>query len=90
MESRVVFLKSLSDSGPAMSAWKRGETDSAGYTWGYQPRSQFPLGRLDKILYTPLEMLEVEEPRRIGVGLRTEEGQWASDHFGLTTVVRVV
>ncbi|THH33175.1 hypothetical protein EUX98_g971 [Antrodiella citrinella] len=70
-------------------AWKRAE-GPAGYTWGYQPVCQFPVGRLDKILYTPSDTLEVEELKRVGVGLKTPEGYWASDHFGLRTVVRVV
>lgn len=71
-------------------AWTRGDKDAVGYTWGYQPRCEYPVGRLDKVLYTPGEGLEVEEPQRVGVGLKTAGGQWASDHYGLTAVVKVV
>ena len=58
-------------------------------TWGYQPPSRFPPGRLDRIFYTPCADLVVEPVKVIGKGLKTKRGQWASDHYGLQTTVRV-
>ncbi|TCD69349.1 hypothetical protein EIP91_007905 [Steccherinum ochraceum] len=71
-------------------AWTKGDDSASGFTWGYQPRCQFPAGRLDKVLYTPSEYFKVDEPRKIGVGLKTADGQWASDHYGLMTTVRIL
>ncbi|PIL35602.1 hypothetical protein GSI_02330 [Ganoderma sinense ZZ0214-1] len=56
-------------------------------TWGYQPPSRFPPGRLDRIFYTPCADLVVEPVRVVGRGLKTKRGQWASDHFGLQTTI---
>ena len=68
-------------------AWV-GDDDGRETTWGYQPPSkQFPPGRLDKVLYLPNGTCEVGRPDRVGVGLKTTAGQWASDHFGLLTTV---
>ncbi|KIP05834.1 hypothetical protein PHLGIDRAFT_517224 [Phlebiopsis gigantea 11061_1 CR5-6] len=68
-------------------AWA-GEDDGRGTTWGYQPPSrEFPPGRLDKVLYVPNGTCEVGRPDRVGVGVKTAAGQWASDHFGLLTTV---
>ncbi|OBZ72613.1 Tyrosyl-DNA phosphodiesterase 2 [Grifola frondosa] len=60
--------------------------DESSYTWGYQPPSRFPPGRLDKVFYTGRELL-VDCVQRIGVGLKTEHGQWVSDHYGLVTTL---
>lgn len=71
-------------------AWV-GADDGRGNTWGYQPPSkEFPPGRLDKILYLPNGVCEVDRPDRVGVGVKTAIGQWASDHFGLLTSVRLL
>ncbi|KAI0078792.1 hypothetical protein K474DRAFT_1659971 [Panus rudis PR-1116 ss-1] len=72
-------------------AWTGGDEDEAGYTWGYQPRCRFPVGRLDKILYTRNGHSDVRigEPERVGVGAKTSQGQWVSDHYGLITSVAV-
>ncbi|KAJ8469810.1 hypothetical protein ONZ51_g8744 [Trametes cubensis] len=60
--------------------------DPANHTWGYQPPSQFPPRRLDRVFFTG-EKIVVESPEVIGKGLRTAQGQWASDHCGLSTTV---
>lgn len=70
-----------------IDAWTGRKDDEEGYTWGYQPPSQFPVGRLDKVFYTSDEKWKVDKPQRIGVELRADSGQWASDHFGLVTSV---
>ncbi|KAI1797144.1 Endonuclease/exonuclease/phosphatase [Ganoderma leucocontextum] len=56
-------------------------------TWGYQPPSRFPPGRLDRIFYTPCPDLVVQPVKVIGKGLKTKRGQWASDHYGLQTTI---
>jgi tyrosyl-DNA phosphodiesterase 2 len=66
------------------------EEDEDGYTWGYQPPCEFAPGRLDKILFTPGAGVMVDQPERIGLALKTDKGQWASDHYGLVTTVRIV
>ena len=71
-------------------AWV-GDDDGRGNTWGYQPPSkEFLPGRLDKVLYLPNGVCEVDRPERVGVGVKTALGQWASDHFGLLTSVRLL
>lgn len=73
-----------------LDAYTGEEHDVAGHTWGYQPREAFPPGRLDKILYTPgAGVVKVEHPRCIGVGLKTADGTWVSDHHGLLAIVRL-
>lgn len=72
-----------------IDAWPNGDDDEAGLTWGYQPRNQYPPGRLDKVLFTTRGGFEVEVPERFGVGGRTESGEWISDHFGLKTTMYV-
>ncbi|KAI0091289.1 Endonuclease/exonuclease/phosphatase [Irpex rosettiformis] len=72
-----------------LDAWKGDEEEEEALTWGHQPPSKYPPGRLDKVLYTPNGGCTVEEPDRVGVGLKTMDGQWASDHCGLVTVLRV-
>ncbi|EJF64972.1 hypothetical protein DICSQDRAFT_153137 [Dichomitus squalens LYAD-421 SS1] len=54
-------------------------------TWGFQPPSRFPPGRLDRIFYTPSPDFIVKPVKVIGRGLKTKRGQWASDHHGLLT-----
>jgi tyrosyl-DNA phosphodiesterase 2 len=76
-------------------AWRKGDTDERGFTWGEQPRSEFPAGRFDKILYLPRKGYRVDEPQRIGMGLkvsneRVPNGLWMSDHCGLWTKVQVL
>ncbi len=68
-------------------AWEYGEED--GTTWGYQPVTRFPPGRLDKILYTESDGFLVEDVRRIAVGLKMADGEWVSDHYGLACHVGV-
>ncbi|KAI0777131.1 Endonuclease/exonuclease/phosphatase [Irpex lacteus] len=70
-------------------AWRGDDEDEEALTWGHQPPSKYPPGRLDKVLYTSNGRCTVEGPERIGVGLQTIEGEWASDHCGLVTVLRV-
>lgn len=73
-----------------LDAYTGDEHDIAGHTWGYQPREAFLPGRLDKILYTHgAGAVDVEQPRCIGVGLKTADGIWASDHYGLLAIVRL-
>ncbi|KAH9972859.1 Endonuclease/exonuclease/phosphatase, partial [Lactifluus volemus] len=66
--------------------------DDGGVTWGYQPRTRYPPGRLDRILYTMNEDgdLKIENVRRIAVGLEMPGGvgRWVSDHYGLACQVR--
>lgn len=72
-------------------AWKGGNDEEDAFTWGYQPPCTYPPGRLDKILYASgTGGYTVEEPKRVGLALKTEKGQWVSDHFGLTTTVRIL
>ena len=63
------------------------DEDEDGITWGYQPPCEFPPGRLDKILYTASDAFEVENIRKLAIGLQmpTPEGRmdWVSDHCAL-------
>ena len=43
-------------------------------TWGYQPVTRYPPGRLDKILYTESDAFDVRDVRRIAVGLKMPGG----------------
>ena len=76
-------------------AWCQGSVD-AGKTWGYQSRSRrFPCSRLDKVFYLPGEWYKVDEPRRIGIGVKARgssprESLWASDHYGLETTLHMM
>lgn len=65
------------------------DDDAEGHTWGYQPACGFPPGRLDKVLHTGGRGFAVERPVRVGVGLQTADGQWASEHYGLLTTVSI-
>ncbi|KAG5642584.1 hypothetical protein DXG03_002535 [Asterophora parasitica] len=65
-----------------------------GHTWGYQDTCEFPPNRLDRIYYVEGKAYELECPKRIGVGLRAPDENgvlvaWASDHYGLSTPLRV-
>ncbi|KAH8099939.1 Endonuclease/exonuclease/phosphatase [Cristinia sonorae] len=75
-------------------AWKRGEWDDNGVTWGYQPPTQYPPARLDRVFYVSRTTgLQVDEPEVIGKDVRIGNpapGLWASDHFGLTTTLTIV
>ncbi|KAG9225053.1 hypothetical protein CCMSSC00406_0001796 [Pleurotus cornucopiae] len=73
-------------------AWRKGDEDENGFTWGYQGKDvgKYPPGRLDKVLFVPRRGLKVDEPAKIGVGVQTQEGKFASDHYGLVTTVRVL
>jgi tyrosyl-DNA phosphodiesterase 2 len=74
-------------------AWRKGSTES-GKTWGYQGQNEggFPCARLDKVFYLPGRGYKVDEPRRIGVGVKigSSEGLWASDHYGLESTLRMM
>ena len=75
--------------------------DVDGLTWGFQPISTYPPGRLDKVLHTPAPDLSantgsasfvsftVDAPTRVGVGLKIEDDQFASSHVGLSTTLTV-
>ncbi|KAJ7364049.1 Endonuclease/exonuclease/phosphatase [Mycena albidolilacea] len=77
-------------------AWRKGDNDERGFTWGQQPPQQFPAARFDKIFYLPRKGYRVDEPQRIGVGLtipsdRSPDGRmFVSDHCGLWTKVHVL
>ncbi|KAJ2924859.1 hypothetical protein H1R20_g12228, partial [Candolleomyces eurysporus] len=76
-------------------AWRRGDRDEAGFTWGYQGHNDrgHPAARLDKVLYLPRRGYKMDEPERIGKGAKVkglEVDQWISDHYGLQTVLRMV
>ncbi|KAJ7756450.1 hypothetical protein DFH07DRAFT_959095 [Mycena maculata] len=51
-------------------AWRKGDKDERGFTWGQQPPREFPAARFDKVLYLPRKGFRVDEPQRIGVGLK--------------------
>jgi len=78
-------------------AWRKGSAEN-GNTWGYQGQNEekFPCGRLDKIFYLAGRGYKVDEPRRIGVGVKVKikgsssETFWASDHYGLESTLRMV
>jgi tyrosyl-DNA phosphodiesterase 2 len=77
-------------------AWRKGSAET-GKTWGYQGQndSGYPCGRLDKVLYLPVRGYKVDEPQRIGVGVKTRgssssEEMWASDHYGLESTLRMM
>ncbi|EGN99257.1 hypothetical protein SERLA73DRAFT_182166 [Serpula lacrymans var. lacrymans S7.3] len=80
----------ITDDAGLADAWIGEEDDEDGYTWGYQPRCEYPPGRLDKILFTPCSGVIVEQPEKVGVNQKVAQGEWVSDHFGLMTTVRVV
>ena len=57
-------------------------------TWGYQPRTEMPPSRLDKVLYFPTETVEVGCPKRIGLRTMLAGGGYVSDHVGLVTTLK--
>ena len=59
-------------------------------TWGYQPPTEQPPSRLDKILYFPTERVEVGCSTRIGHRARMMSGGYLSDHCGLSTTVKIL
>ena len=69
-----------------------GEDNEDSYTWGYQPPSDFPPGRLDKFLAAPGAggCYMIDKPQRVGSALKTDKGQWVSDHTGLVTTVHII
>jgi tyrosyl-DNA phosphodiesterase 2 len=69
-------------------AYKGLQRDSM--TWGYQPRTEIPPCRLDKVLYFPTEKVEIECPKRIGFRTMLAGGVYVSDHCGLATRVRML
>lgn len=82
--------QSLAKNVGLVDAWRGGDED--GHTWGYQGGNEggkYPPGRLDRIYYLPATGYKVDEPRKIGVGVKTREGGWASDHYGLETVLHI-
>ncbi|RPD64227.1 hypothetical protein L226DRAFT_375981 [Lentinus tigrinus ALCF2SS1-7] len=60
--------------------------DPCAFTWGFQPPTEFPAGRLDRVFYVG-DQLEVAPVEVIGKGLKVEGGGWASDHYGLMTTI---
>lgn len=76
-------------------SWRMPNRDQSGFTWGYQGGGDFPPARLDKVLFLQRKAYSVDQPRRIGIGLKAsdEEGRpiaWASDHYGLAATLRVL
>ncbi|KAI1787297.1 hypothetical protein LXA43DRAFT_1098421 [Ganoderma leucocontextum] len=57
-------------------------------TWGYQSkRRSYQAKRMDRVFYTPAPGLVVEPVEVVGKGLKTERGQWVSDHYALQTTI---
>ncbi|RXW22847.1 hypothetical protein EST38_g3013 [Candolleomyces aberdarensis] len=81
----IVLQKSRSEAEDAEGGKAQEEDDTLGHTWGYQPLTVFPPGRLDKVLYSGC--LKVESMERVGVALMANSS-WVSDHYGL--FVRVI
>jgi len=80
--------ETLAEDNGLSDAWEqRRDRAEDGATWGYQPVERFPPGRLDKILYTKNEELEIKDVRRIAIGLKMPLAGgawvWVSDHYGL-------
>ncbi|KAI0250202.1 Endonuclease/exonuclease/phosphatase [Lactifluus subvellereus] len=80
--------ETLAEDNGLSDAWEhRRDGAEDGTTWGYQPIERFPPGRLDKILYTEKDDLEIKDVRRIAIGLQMPlaggAGAWVSDHYGL-------
>ncbi|XP_006461289.1 hypothetical protein AGABI2DRAFT_118191 [Agaricus bisporus var. bisporus H97] len=68
-----------------VDCWEALRPDDRGYTWGYQPPSKrFPVGRLDKVLFSGnLNPVSIE---RVGMGEHLApplHSNWLSDHYGL-------
>ncbi|KAM5545936.1 hypothetical protein V8D89_000062 [Ganoderma adspersum] len=57
-------------------------------TWGYQSRKRaWQAKRLDRVFYTPTPGLVVEPMEVVGKGVKTERGEWASDHYAIQTSI---
>ena len=87
--------KGLPEKCGLLDSYTGAEDNDESFTWGYQPTHKFRPNRLDKILYTPGNGLEVLGLRRIGVGVKARvetpraiREVWASDHYGLAAEVR--
>ena len=67
----------------------RTENDSASFTWGYHPgRSGKQPCRRDKILYWQnRKRFWVNEIKTLGIGLKMQNGQYVTDHYGIMTSV---
>ena len=65
-----------------------GTDDPAANTWGYQSRRRaWKAKRLDRVFYTPTPGLVVQPVEVVGKGLKTERGEWASDHYAIQTSI---
>lgn len=86
--------RTLTEKNGLWDAWKKGDDDESGFTWGYQGGGKFPAARLDKVLYVPKGgQYRIDAPERIGIELRTEaigKTLFTSDHYGLTTTLHIV
>ncbi|KAG0706761.1 Endonuclease/exonuclease/phosphatase [Suillus ampliporus] len=74
-------------------AWNGDDADERGFTWGYQPRSPFAPGRLDKLVYTPRPGFFMDTPKKIAIGKKygkPTRRRWISDHYALLTRVQCV
>lgn len=92
MNSIVPSDATLPEQNGLSDAWeyhKRDGEEEEGTTWGYQPATRYPPGRLDKILYTESDAFDVKDVRRIAMGLKMPGGEWVSDHYGLACHVGV-
>ena len=65
----------------------RGEKDSASFTWGYHPgKCGNQPCRRDKILYWQnRNRFWVNEIRTLGIGLKMDNGQYVTEHYGIMT-----
>ncbi len=80
--------ETIAEENGLLDAWEqRQNRDEDGTTWGYQPRSRFRAGRLDRILHTPSKGVKIKDVRRLAVGLEMPNVGWVSDHYGLACQV---
>lgn len=80
--------ETIAEANGLLDAWEQKQNrDEDSTTWGYQPRSRFPPGRLDRILHTPSKGVRIKDVRRLAVGLEMPSGGWVSDHYGLACQV---
>lgn len=87
----VISELGLKDAFDVVKGRRKREPGDLGVTW-VDPKGHFPNERLDKILYKDnKEKYEVGILLRAGLGpLRTEQrNQPVSDHYGITTLVRM-
>lgn len=69
-----------------------GDEDEDGHTWGYQPRTEFPPGRLDKVLgVAALQVVGRVAVLGNGLTVGADAGgrDYASDHFGIGLCVQL-